>query len=140
MDSGINDVGCRLYGLAAGVLNDTIMLAHDNRLTRKQHVMFLLADMMTHVEVGASFARKAVTHAKDGNPEAEKIKAMSRIFADEVAQLVSQNAIKILMGSGVFDQEAAHEFMETHSYNQLVCSGLNVINDMDLIADLLFAR
>jgi len=140
LDSGINDAGCRRYGLAAGVLNDTIMLAHDNRLTRKQHVMFLLADMMTHVEVGASLARKAVTLSKNGNPEAEKIKAMSRIFAGEVAQLVSQNALKILMGSGVFDQKTAHEFMETHSYNQLVCSSLNVINDMDLIADNLFAR
>ena len=140
LDSAINDAGCRLYGLAAGVLNDTIMLVHDNRLTRKQHVMFLLADMMTNVEVGASLARKAVALSKDGSPEAEKFKAISRIFADEVAQLVSQNALKILMGCGVFDQKAAHDFMETHSYNQLVCSSLNVINDMDLIADILFAR
>jgi hypothetical protein len=30
--------------------------------------------------------------------------------------------------------------MEAHSYNQLVCSSLNVINDMDLVADILFAR
>ena len=59
---------------------------------------------------------------------------------DEVAQLVSQNALKILMGCGVFDQKAANSFMETHSYNQLVCSSLNIINDMDLIADILFAR
>jgi alkylation response protein AidB-like acyl-CoA dehydrogenase len=140
LDGVINHAGCRFYGLAAGVLNDTIMLAHDNRLTRKQHVMFLLADMMTHVEVGASLARKAVALSKDGSPDAEEINAMSRIFAEEVAQLVSRNALKILMGSGVFDREKAHEFMETHSYNQLVCSCPNVINDMDLIADNLFAR
>jgi alkylation response protein AidB-like acyl-CoA dehydrogenase len=140
LDSEINDVGCRFYGLAAGVLNDTIMLVHDNRLTRKQHVMFLLADMMTHVEVGASLARKTVALSKDGSPETEKFKAISRIFADEVAQLVSQNALKILMGCGVFDHKAAYDFMETHSYNQLVCSSLNVINDMDLVADILFAR
>jgi alkylation response protein AidB-like acyl-CoA dehydrogenase len=140
LDGEINDAGCLLYGLAAGVLNDTIMLVHDNRLTRKQHVMFLLADMMTHVEVGASLARKVVTLSKDGSPETEKFKAISKIFADEVAQLVSQNALKILMGCGVFDQKAAHDFMETHSYNQLVCSSLNVINDMDLVADILFAR
>jgi len=44
------------------------------------------------------------------------------------------------MGSGVFDQKAARDFMETNSYNQLVCSNLNVINDMDLVADILFAR
>jgi alkylation response protein AidB-like acyl-CoA dehydrogenase len=140
LDSTINDAGCRLYGLSAEVLNDTIMLVHDNRLTRKQHIMFLLADMMTHVEVGASLARKAVALSKDGSPETEKFKAISRIFADEVAQLVSQNALKVLMGCGVFDQKAAYDFMETHSYNQLVCSSLNVINDMDLVADILFAR
>jgi len=140
LDGAINDAGCRLYGLAAKVLNDTIMLVHDNRLTRKQHIMFLLADMMTYVEVGASLARKTAALSKDGSPEAAKFKAISRIFADEVAQLVSQNVLKILMGCGVFDQKAALDFMETHSYNQLVCSGLNVINDMDLIADILFAR
>jgi len=140
LDSAIDDAGCRLYGLAAKVLNDTIMLVHDNRLTRKQHIMFLLADMMTYVEVGASLARKTVTLSKNGSPETKKFKAISRIFADEVAQLVSQNALKILMGCGVFDQKAALDFMETHSYNQLVCSSLNVINDMDLVADILFAR
>ena len=140
LDSEMSDVGCGLYSLAAGVLNDTIMLVHDNKLTRKQHVMFLLADMMTYVEVGASLARKAFALAKDGSQETVKYKAISRIFADEVAQLVSQNALKILMGCGVFDQKAAYDFMEAHSYNQLVCSSLNVINDMDLVADILFTR
>jgi alkylation response protein AidB-like acyl-CoA dehydrogenase len=140
LDSKIKDIGCGLYGLAAGVLNDTIMLVHDHKLTRKQHAMFLLADMMTYVEVGASLARKTVALSKAGSPETEKFKAISRIFADEVAQLVSKDALKILMGCGVFDQKAAHDFMETHSYNQLVCSSLNIINDMDLVADILFAR
>ena len=140
LDSSINDAGCRFYGLAAKVLNDTIMLVHDNQLTRKQHIMFLLADMMTYVEVGASLARKTVALSKDGSTETIKFKAISRIFADEVAQLVTQNALKILMGCGVFDQKAALDFMESHFYNQLVCSSLNVINDMDLVADILFAR
>jgi alkylation response protein AidB-like acyl-CoA dehydrogenase len=140
LDSEGNGAGCRFYGLSAEILNDTIMEVHENRLTRQQHIMFLLADMMTHVEVGASLARKAVVLSKNGSPEAEKFNAISRIFADEVAQLVSQNALKILMGCGLFDQNAAHAFMETHSYNQLVCSSLNVINDMDLLANILFER
>jgi alkylation response protein AidB-like acyl-CoA dehydrogenase len=45
----------RFYALAAGALNQTIDLAHNNRLTRQQAVMFALADMMTHVEVGAAW-------------------------------------------------------------------------------------
>jgi alkylation response protein AidB-like acyl-CoA dehydrogenase len=102
--------------------------------------MFNLADMMTHVEVGASLARKAVALTEAGGPEAETIKIMSRIFADEVAQLVTRKALKILMGSGVFDQKAVSDIMETVSYNELFFSGQNVINDMDMVADILFER
>ena len=140
LDTVVGDAGCRLYGLSAGVLNETIMRVHDNRLIRQQYVMFNLADMMTHVEVGASLARKAVALTEAGGPEAETIKIMSRIFADEVAQLVTRKALKILMGSGVFDQKAVSDFMETVSYNELFFSGQNVINDMDMVADILFER
>ena len=140
LDTVVGDAGCRLYGLSAGVLNETIMRVHDNRLIRQQYVMFNLADMMTHVEVGASLARKAVALTEAGGPETETIKIMSRIFADEVAQLVTRKALKILMGSGVFDQKAVSDFMETVSYNELFFSGQNVINDMDMVADILFER
>jgi len=140
LNTVVGDAGCRFYGLAAGVLNETIMRVHDNRLTRQQYVMFTLADMMTHVEVGASLARKAVALTEAGDPEAEKIKVVSRIFADEVAQLITRNALKILMGSGVFDQKAVSDFMETVSYNELFLSGQNVISDMDMVADILFER
>ncbi len=95
---------------------------------------------MTHVEVGASMARKAKALVEAGDPEAEKIKAMSRIFANEVAQVVTHNMLKILMGSGAFDQKIVSDFMETISYNKLLSSYENVIKDMDMVADILFER
>ena len=140
LEAVVGDAGCRFYGLAAGVLNDTIMRVHDNRLIRQQHVMFNLADMMTHVEVGASLARKAAKLAQAGDPDAEKIKTMSRIFADEVAQLIGRNAQKILMGCGLFDQNTVAEFMETVALQTLVCSAHNIVHDMDKVADILFER
>ncbi len=140
LNNTLNDAGCKFYGLAARALNDTIMLVHDNKLTRKQHIMFALSDMMTHVEVGASMARKAKSLVEAGDPEAEKIKAMSRIFANETAQVVTHNMLKILMGSGVFDQKIVSDFMETISYNKLLGSYENVIKDMDMVADILFER
>lgn len=136
----LSDAGCRFYGLAAHALNDTITLVHDNKLTKKQYVMFALADMMTHVEVGASMARKAMILTKENDPGAEKIKAMSRIFANETAQIVVNNILKILMGSGIFDQKTMSDFMGTISYNELIGSYQNVINDMDKVADILFKR
>ncbi|MFV9644656.1 MAG: acyl-CoA dehydrogenase [Desulfobacterales bacterium] len=140
LDSAVGDAGCRFYGLAANALNDAIMLVNDNRLTKQQYIMFALADMMTHVEVGASMARKAIKLDKTGNPGAEKIKAMSRIFANDTAQLVAQNILKILKGSGVFDQQTVSEFMETVAFNELICSYENIIKDMDMVADILFER
>ena len=136
----MGDAGCRFYGLAAKALNDAIMLVNDNRLTKQQYIMFALADMMTYVEVGASMARRAMNLNKTGNPGAEKIKAMSRIFANQTAQLVAQNILKILKGSGVFDQQTVSEFMETVAFNELICSYDNIIKDMDIVADMLFER
>ncbi|MCK5507060.1 MAG: acyl-CoA dehydrogenase family protein [Desulfobacterales bacterium] len=140
LENTLNDAGCRFYGLAARALNETIMLVHDNKLTRKQHIMFALSDMMTHVEVGVSMARKAKSLVEAGNSEAEKIKAMSRIFANETAQVVTHNILKILMGSGAFDQKTVSDFMEAVSYNKLLGSYENVIKDMDMVADILFER
>lgn len=140
LDSAVGDAGCRFYGLAAKALNDAIMLVNDNRLTKQQYIMFALADMMTHVEVGASMARKAMKLDKTGDPGAAKIKAMSRIFANDTAQLVAQNILKILQGSGIFDKQTVSEFMETIAFNELICSYENIIKDMDMVADILFER
>lgn len=139
-NSKSDDAGSRFYALAAKALNDTITLVHDNKLTRKQYIMFALADMMAHVEIGASMARKAIALTEAGDPGAEKIRAMSRIFANEAIQIVAQNAMKILMGSGLFDQKSIFSFMETISYNEMISSYHNVINDMDKVADILFER
>jgi len=140
LENELPDTGCRFYGLAANALNQIITLVHDNKLTRNQHVMFALADMMTYAEVGASFAKKAVALAKAGDSQAEKIRLMSRIFANDTARLLCQNALEILMGSGLFDQNTMSDFMERISYKELIFSSRNIISDMDRVADILFER
>ena len=140
LEAVLKNAGGRFYGLAAKALNETITLAHDNRLTRQQYIMFALADMMTHVEIGVSLARKAKSLAESGDKEAEKIKSMARIFASDVSQLVANNILKIVMGSGNFDQQAVSDFLEKISYNQLITSNQNVIADMDKVADIIFGR
>jgi alkylation response protein AidB-like acyl-CoA dehydrogenase len=140
LNKTFGDIGCRSYALVARILNETIMLIHSNKLTRKQYVMFALADMMTHLEVGATLARKTAMAIQEGDAAAEKLKAMSRIFASEVAQLVTQNLIKIVLGIGIFDKNTVAEFLAGTSYNELVDSHRNVITDMDKVADILFVR
>ncbi len=140
LDSSLKDAGCIYYGLAAKALNDTISLVHEKKLTRQQYVMFLLADMMTHVEVGASFARKASALAGNGGKEAEKIRIMSRVFANETARIVMNNISMILFGSGIFEQKDISGFMQKISYDTLISSHSGILTDMDRVADILFER
>ncbi|RJQ50550.1 MAG: acyl-CoA dehydrogenase [Desulfobacteraceae bacterium] len=140
LDARLPDLGCRYYALAAGTLNAAVDLVHDNRLTRKQHVMFSLADMMMHVEVGACLARKAARLADSGDGKAERTKTASRIFANTVSEIVYQNILKIVKGSGVFNPEAAAEFLNRTSHADLADSYDNLITDMDRFSDFIFPR
>jgi alkylation response protein AidB-like acyl-CoA dehydrogenase len=128
--------GCLYYGLAAKALNQTILLAHENRLTRSQHVMFCLADMMTYVEIGASLARKAAACGAGSDLQTQKIQAASRIFAAEVAQLVYQNMLKVLVGNGLFSSEAFMDFLISISCQQIPFACANTVQDMDRICEL----
>jgi alkylation response protein AidB-like acyl-CoA dehydrogenase len=134
------DLGCEIYGLAARALNQTVTLVNDHRLTRQQFIMFALADMMTHVEVGAGLARKAFKCVRRGDSEAEKIMLISRLFGNEVAQVVSQNILKIVLGCGEFDQKATADFLVNVGYTNLTTSFQNIIKDMDRLADIVFER
>jgi len=134
------DVGSRTLGVAARALNPLIALVHDNRLTRQQYIMFGLADIMTHVEIGAGFARKAASLANAGDGRAERLCAMSRVFAGEAAGCILQHVPRILWGTGLFDPQTISETMEKISFDQLLAGGKDLVKDMDRIADLLFER
>ncbi|MDA8139053.1 MAG: acyl-CoA dehydrogenase family protein [Desulfobacteraceae bacterium] len=133
------DAGCHFYGLAAQALNRSIDLAHETKQTRQQAVMFALADMMTYVEVGAALARKAVRLARANEAEADKFKAMARVFAGEVAQLINDNGLKIALAAGLTGG-ALQEHLKATAHQELLMARANWATDMDRIADIVFER
>jgi alkylation response protein AidB-like acyl-CoA dehydrogenase len=140
LESACSDAGCRYISLAARALNQTIFLANDHRLTREQFIMFNLADMMMHVEVAASLARRAASLARDGNADAEKTRVFSKLFANEVAELLASNILKILLGSGIFDPEKVTSFLAETSHTALTESYRSLVPCMDRAADIIFER
>ncbi|MDX9785489.1 MAG: acyl-CoA dehydrogenase family protein [Desulfobacterales bacterium] len=140
LETELGNGGYRFCGLAAHALNATIDLAHHHRLTREQYLMFQLADMMTYVEVGAALARKAARLTRAGDAAAEKFAAMSRIFARETAQLITKNAMGILLGTDAIDEATIAEFKAAVSLDALVSCQQGSLADMNLVADKLFAR
>ncbi len=134
------DLGCRPYALSADALNQVISLVNDNRLTRQQIIMFALADMAVHVEIGASLARKARRAIERGDSDADKLKIIARLFAGEVSQVVYHKILDIVVGSGQFDGAATAEFLAKISHNELATGMCNRIPDMDQLADMVFER
>ena len=140
IDPSAAETGAETYALAARALNETIMFAHSHKLTKQQYIMLCLADMMTYVEIGVSMARKASHLVEEGAPEAKKIVIMSRVFASEVAEVVAKNAMKIIMGSGLADEQSTSELKKKIGYEGLMKSYSGLIKDMDAISDILFDR
>ena len=140
LDAAGAEVGGGLLGTAALALNQLVNVAHENRLTRNQHIMFQLADLMAHVEIGISFARKADALKKAEDREAGKIMAMSRVFAAEVAQLAASTIPVVLQGTGLFDDRQVDDMLKSMAYDELTRGQKGVINDMDTVADILFER
>jgi alkylation response protein AidB-like acyl-CoA dehydrogenase len=134
------EMGAGIYAKAAKALNAIILFAHKNKLTKSQFVMFCLADMMTYVEVGVGLARKAHRLAGQDAVTAKKIETMSRIFATEVVDLVARNTMKVVVGSGMTDDQAVSELKERIDDETIRESYKHFIRDMDTVADILFER
>ena len=133
-------VGGGLLGLCAHALNQLVNVAHENRLTRSQHIMFQLADLMAQVEIGVSFARKADTLKKAGDRAADKIMAMSRVFAADVARFATAVIPLVLQGTPILDDGQVDDLLKSMAYDELTRGQKGVISDMDLVADILFER
>ncbi|MDL2268812.1 acyl-CoA dehydrogenase family protein [Desulfosarcina sp. OttesenSCG-928-A07] len=124
--------GCDIVAMCARVLNRVIDFAHENRLTRHQQVMFALADIMTHVEVGDAMARKAA-----GGDAVDR--AASRIFAASCARLTADQTRLIVLGlADEINPAAMDAFLDSSALSALdtCCRGL--ITDMDQVADHIF--
>jgi alkylation response protein AidB-like acyl-CoA dehydrogenase len=132
--------GGGFYALAARALNHLIVVADRSRLTRQQILMFDLADLMAHVEVGVAAARRAAALAAAGDPQAERAALVARIFASEVCQLLARNSLRILTGTGEMEAAAVAASLAEIRFNEFAGSCRNVIKDMDRLADIVFGR
>jgi alkylation response protein AidB-like acyl-CoA dehydrogenase len=95
---------------------------------------------MMHVEVAASLARRAASLSRDGNADAEKMCVFSKLFANEVAELLASNILKILLGSGIFEPEKITSFLADISHAALTESYRSLVPCMDRAADIIFER
>jgi alkylation response protein AidB-like acyl-CoA dehydrogenase len=124
------DCGARFLSAAIRVLNQIILNVRAAKLTKSQHVMFLLADMMAWCEVGKALCEKAAGYDRTQRPP-EYMKAAARLFARDVSEKVYVNGFKISYGCDK-DMPEAMESLNTMNLSEVMRARLR---DMDLVAE-----
>ena len=107
-------VGADIVALAHHGLAELMEIAREHRLTRNQHLLFRLGELVAHVECSAALARRAAATA-DGTlsaktnqrlPDAGAVAAASRVFAREAARKVALDGVAEVLSAaepGVID-------------------------------------
>ncbi len=124
------ETGGPLLARAVQTTNRVILGARKKKLTRSQHIMFLLADMMTWCEVGDSLCHKAATYDGGQKRTPAFINAAARLFAREVAEKVYVNGCRIIHGCDQVVDEAG-ESLDALDLGPAMKGNLK---DMDLVA------
>ena len=112
------------------IMNDVILSARKHKLTKSQHVMFLLADMMTWTETGSAICHKGAVYTGGQTRTPSFIKAAARLFVREAVEKVYVNGIKIIQGCEKRDDKMA-ETMKSLDMGKVFRDNLK---DMDIIS------
>ena len=123
------ECGAPQVAVSLRLLNDLISSTRKQKLTRLQHVMFLLADIITWCEVGEALCRKAANY-EGGVRSKEYMDAAARLFAGQVVEKALFNGSKIACGCG----EAMDEMLPKLKELDLRSTLKYYLKDMDKVA------
>jgi len=124
------ETGGPILAEAILIMNDVILSARKHKLTKSQHVMFLLADMMTWTETGNALCHKGAVYSGGQARTPSFVKAAARLFAREAIEKVYLNGIKIVQGCEKRDDEMV-ETIESLDMGKVLRDNLK---DMDIIS------
>ncbi len=140
----------QLHGAHPGVGADTAALALDclaavleacriGRLTRNQHVLLRLGELVAHAEAAAALARRAAACATDALPEkanrrfdADGLATTSRVFAREAALQVAEEGLRWIAGAA--DPDSVDRLVAALPLDDVRRSQAGLLADMDEVA------
>jgi alkylation response protein AidB-like acyl-CoA dehydrogenase len=98
-------IGAQAVGIAQGALDYAIRYANERIQFKKpiasfQAIQFMIADMATQIEAARVLVYKAADHIDAQREEAEKLSAMAKLYASNVAMMVTTDAVQLLGGYG----------------------------------------
>lgn len=126
-----NSSGAGTAALALRALSIILERCRIDRLTRNQHVLFRLGELIAYAETAAVFAERAINNPTVANELGqETLKAMARIHAREAALKVATDGLHWSIGAGQSDPNLA----ESLGLPAIYQAQTGLIDDMDAVA------
>jgi alkylation response protein AidB-like acyl-CoA dehydrogenase len=141
------EVGADTAGLALHALGEILEKARVARLTRHQHILLRLGELIAYAECAGSMARRAALMAESKLSEKASrrfdvaaLAAMARVFAREAALKVAQEGLRLVVGAGGIGELELPAFEASLGLPAIHRAQAGLIADMDLVADALYNR
>jgi alkylation response protein AidB-like acyl-CoA dehydrogenase len=125
------DVGARSAAIALRALAAILERCRLDKLTRHQHVLFRLGELVAQAEGAAVFALRAAKAPTTAIPlPPATLCAMARVFAREAAARVAFEGARWAVAAGQTDPS----FLRSVDWGEVLAAQAGGIEDMDLIA------
>ena len=141
------EVGADVAALSLHALAEVMERARAQRLTRHQHILLRLGELIAYAECAGTLCRRAALLATGKlNQKAnrrfdnESFAALSRIFAREAALKVAQEGLRWIVGAGGANSAELPAFQASLGLPAIHQSQAGSIADMDALADTLYSR
>jgi len=135
LDELPQDTGGAITARAMRATSDMIFCIREHKLTKQQHIMFQLAEMIAWCEVSSALCLKAASNDGSRGHSADYLKACSRLFAREAIEKVLVNGLRIAHGCGA---ELSNSVANLNALDVAEAMKDN-LDDMDLVAAELIA-
>jgi alkylation response protein AidB-like acyl-CoA dehydrogenase len=139
-------VGAHVAAAAARALAELLERARARRLTRHQHVLFRLGELIARVEGAGALARRAAAAVAGALPEKagvrlapEGLAAASRVFARETAARLAGEGMRWAIGADGVSPAERPAFEQALGLAALHEAQAGLVEDMDRVAQALYA-
>jgi alkylation response protein AidB-like acyl-CoA dehydrogenase len=123
--------GAATAALAMRALSQVLERCRIDRLTRNQHILFRLGELISYVETAAIFSERAINNPTTAiNFDQTTLKAMARLHARDAAMKVGCQGLSYAIGAGQTDPNLAQSLNLPGIY----AAQAGQIDDMNLVS------
>ena len=140
-------VGADSAALGFHALAGVMEKARAARLTRYQHILLRLGELIANAECAGSLARRAallsenkLNEKANARFDATTMAALSRIFARQAALKVAEDGVRWVIGAGGVSDTELPAFEASLGMTAIYRAQAGLISDMDYVADVLYNR